>query len=147
MTQPPHPDGMRIRPFLTGQTAAPQPEPVEDRPPGLRPFVLTAGRVAAADSDIDLETQVTARPVEARRHARDPVGGLTPEQLAIIELCAEPLSVAELSAKLRLHLGVTKILVGDLHAAGQVDVHTVDVQTSHDPETILRVINGLRAFN
>ena len=65
---------------------------------------------------------------------------------ALIDLCAEPLSVAELSAKLRLHLGVTKILVGDLRAAGQVDVHTMDVKTTHDPETILRVINGLRAF-
>ena len=146
MTQPPHPDGFRIRPFLTGQTAAPQPEPVEDSPPGQRPFVLTAGRVAGVDPDIDLETQVTARSAEARRRARVPVGGLTPEQRAIIDLCAEPLSVAEISAKLRLHLGVTKILVGDLRAAGQVDVHTMDVRTSHDPETILRVINGLRAF-
>ena len=142
MTPPP-----RIRPFLTGQTTAPQPEPVEDGPPpGLRPFVLTAGRVAGADPGIGLETQVTARPMEARRHAPVPVGGLTLEQRAIIDLCDEPLSVAELSATLRLHLGVTKILVGDLHAAGQVDLHTVDVKTSHDPETILRVINGLRAF-
>jgi Protein of unknown function (DUF742) len=54
--------------------------------------------------------------------------------------------VAEISAKLRLHLGVTKILVGDLRAAGHLDVHTGDVDVSHDPETILRVINGLRAF-
>ena len=55
-------------------------------------------------------------------------------------------SVAEISAKLGLHLGVTKILVGDLRAAGHLDVHATDVDASHDPETILRVINGLRAF-
>jgi hypothetical protein len=108
--------------------------------------VLTAGRVDGGDPDIDLETQVTARTLDARRLAEVPVGGLTREQRAIIDLCAEPISVAEISAKLRLHLGVTKILVGDLRAAGQLDVHTMDMETSHDPETILRVINGLRAF-
>ena len=139
-------DTFRIRPFLTAPTAASHLDPVEEAAPGLRPFVLTAGRVDGVDPDIDLQTQVTARTLEARRLAQVPIGGLTREQRAIIDLCAEPISVAEISAKLRLHLGVTKILVGDLRAAGQLDVHTMDVETSHDPETILRVINGLRAF-
>jgi hypothetical protein len=64
---------------------------------------------------------------------------------AIVALCGEPLSVAEISARLRLHLGVTRILVGDLRAAGQLDVQVLDSETP-DPETILRVIRGLRAI-
>jgi hypothetical protein len=54
--------------------------------------------------------------------------------------------VAEISARLRLHLGVTQILVGDLWAAGLVQVHTVEFDTTHDPDLILRVIDGLRAI-
>lgn len=146
MSLPPDPESFRVRPFLDSQAAAPNLEPIEEVAPGLRPFVLTAGRVDGVDPEIDLETQVTVRPLEARRLAEVPIGGLTREQRAIIDLCAEPVSVAEISARLRLHLGVTKILVGDLRAAGHLDVHTQDVDASHDPETILRVINGLRAF-
>jgi hypothetical protein len=107
--------------------------------PGLRPFVLTAGRTTSTDPDIGMETQVTAHP-----GARP--GRLPPESRAIVALCAEPLSVAEISAKLRLHLGVTRVLVGDLRAAGQLDVHVLRHEFP-DPETILRVIRGLRAIS
>lgn len=106
-----------------------------------RPFVLTAGRVNGVDPDVSLETQVTARPVPP-----GPVDSLAPELQAIIRTCAEPVSVAEISARIPLHLGVTKILVGDLRASGYVDVHSADVVNPHDPETILRVIRGLRAI-
>ena len=41
-----------------------------------------------------------------------------PELQAIIALCAEPMSVAEISARPTMHLGVTRVLVGDLRAAG-----------------------------
>jgi hypothetical protein len=132
-------DGLpRIRPYL----AAAQPaKPVPDEQPeasALRPFVLTAGRVSGRDPDLDLHTQVTSRPVATR--------ALASEQRAIVELCAAPMSIAEISARLRLHLGVTKILVGDLRAAGYLDVHAVDTGIPNDPDTILRVIHGLRAF-
>ena len=45
----------------------------------------------------------------------------------------------------RLHLGVTRVLVGDLRAAGHLDVHLHDADAL-DPEIILRVIHGLRAI-
>jgi hypothetical protein len=94
------------------------------------------------DPDICLETQVTVRPAPAPGAA--PVETLAPELQAIIAMCAEPVSVAEISARVPLHFGVTKILVGDLRAGGYLDVHTTDVANPHDPETILRVIRGLR---
>jgi DNA-directed RNA polymerase specialized sigma24 family protein len=86
-----------------------------------------------------METQVSASV--AATPAR-----LPPEKRAIVLLCSEPLSVAEISAKLRLHLGVTRILVGDLRAAGQLDVHVLD-NDFPDPDTIMRVIRGLRALS
>ncbi|HET9518292.1 MAG TPA: DUF742 domain-containing protein, partial [Actinoplanes sp.] len=54
-------------------------------------------------------------------------------------------SVAEISATLRMHLEVTRILVGDLRAPGQLDVHVQDFDFPH-PDTIRRVIRGLRAI-
>ena len=82
--------------------------------------MLTSGRVVGVDPAIGLETQVTARDGPPQRSA----GPARPELQAIVALCAEPMSVAEISARLRMHLGVTRVLVGDLRAAGHLDVHT-----------------------
>jgi len=134
----------RIRPFLGGTdpaAAVPQsPAGPVTRPTAPRPYVITRGRVQAADPSIGIETQVTPR--------RDrPVPSLPAELAAILALCTEPISVAEISARVGLHLGVTRILVGDLRAAGLVDVHTQDPTVPHSPETILRVMRGLRAIS
>jgi hypothetical protein len=156
MTYPADPDDPRrpaapgVRPFLQGGDAPdryrPQPPAKAEPPPppgerttALRPFVITSGRVEGPDPDIQMETQVTAHPGAAPAR-------LPPEKRAIVTLCVEPLSVAEISARLRLHLGVTRILVGDLRAAGQLDVHVLD-NDFPDPETIMRVIRGLRALS
>jgi len=130
----------RIRPFLGATPSVPVPE-AEPAPSAPRPFVLTSGRVPVAHPDIGLETQITARP-----HGYSRLAGLPREQQAIVAVCAEPISVAEIAARLRLHLGVTKILVGDLRDAGYLEVHSMDAVQPTDIETILRVIHGLRAL-
>ena len=142
----PEPIG-RIPPYLRAS-----PAPQADQPtarsgqPALRPFVLTAGRVSAVDREIDVETQVTLRPHDPRT-PRAPFPSLGPEMQAMVEMCTEPISVAEISARLRLHLGVTKILVADLRAAGYLDVHVADTLNPLSSETILRVMHGLRALS
>jgi hypothetical protein len=146
---PDRPAAPGVRPFLSNtgpggrHQTAPPPVPTPGPPPGehttsLRPFVITHGRVVGLDPDIGLETQVSSHPgaLSAR---------LSPEQRAIVHLCGEPLSVAEISARLRMHLGVTRILVGDLRAAGHLDVHVLE-NDFPDPETIMRVIRGLRSI-
>ena len=141
---PANPARPSVRPFLQpsssgGYRPAHRVEdPVTDQSVSLRPFVITSGRTDGADPDIGMETQVTLNPTAA------PVR-LSPEMRAIVGLCSEPVSVAEISARLHLHLGVARILVGDLRAAGQLDVHVLDNETP-DPETIMRVIRGLRAI-
>jgi Protein of unknown function (DUF742) len=154
MTYPPdpddpeHPAATGVRPFLE-RLSQPQYSPspparIDGPPPGeettaLRPFVITSGRVDGPDPNIGMETQVTVHPNAAPAR-------LPPEKRAIVAICAEPLSVAEISARLRLHLGVTRILVGDLRAAGQLDVHVLN-NDFPDPDTIMRVIRGLRAIS
>ncbi|MEV4755629.1 DUF742 domain-containing protein [Micromonospora sp. NPDC049559] len=147
---------IRIRPYLQASSPVePVARPVAGetgQPPaatpaqGPRPFVLTSGRVAGVDPAITLETQVTARLIGLDWDSPE-LARLSPESRSIVLLCAEPLSVAELSARLRLHLGVTKVLVGDLRAAGHLDVHTRDIDETPDPDLILRVIDGLRAIS
>ncbi|WP_433388124.1 DUF742 domain-containing protein [Micromonospora sp. KLBMP9576] len=141
----------RIRPYLRASSpydggpgpAAPGTAAAsEDGPAGPRPFVLTAGRVTGADPAIGLETQVTARATTERAGA---LARLAPELQVIVSLCGEPISVAEISARARLHFGVTRVLVGDLRAAGHLDVH--DGADVLDPDIILRVIDGLRAIS
>jgi hypothetical protein len=133
----------RIRPFLGGspELARPRsPAGPSSEQPALRPYVLTAGRVQAVDPSIGVETQVSVRTDR-------PMPSLPAELAAIVALCAEPVSVAEISARLRMHLGVTRILVGDLRIAGLVNVHTVDASKPHSPEIILRVMRGLRSIS
>ncbi|MET8088895.1 DUF742 domain-containing protein [Micromonospora sp. NPDC005220] len=145
---------VRIRPYLRtpppsgdGAAATPAlPEPDGDQPAGPRPFVLTSGRVAGADPAIGLETQVTLR-MDSGWWAGPPGTLLAPELQTIIALCAEPISVAEISARARLHFGVVRVLVGDLRAAGHLDVHVTDTDDAVDPDLILRVIDGLRAIS
>jgi len=144
--------GGRVPPYLRAQA----PASAEEKPEqavraagdvrGVRPFVLTAGRVAGDAAEIGLETQVTLRAA-GPGGPRVPVAALASELRAIVAQCDEPVSVAEISARLRLHLGVTKILVGDLWAAGYLDVHADDLDEFPTPETILRVMHGLRAIS
>jgi hypothetical protein len=140
---------MSIRPYLQMPSVNYQPAPGQSddaagpgTSPKLRPFVLTSGRVDGADPEIGLETQVTAQS----RGGRLPTSNLSPELRAIVTMCNEPISVAEISARLKLHLGVVKILVGDLRATGYLDVHSRDVTAPNTPELILRVIRGLSAI-
>ncbi len=146
MTEPPDAGGAaRLPPYLRhafGDFApAPAAPPSEET---LRPFVLTSGRVSSDDVDISLETQVTSNYDAAT--AQYATLGLPSELRAIITLCDVPMSVAEISARLRLHLGVTRILVGDLRAAGHLEIHHQDVTENHSPDVILRVIRGLRSI-
>jgi hypothetical protein len=150
-TPDPEPIG-RIPPYLRAHPSgaapieAPNRDAPGDRSASLRPFVLTSGRVNAVDPEIDVETQVTVRPLDPRV-GRVPLASLAPEMQAMVALCGQPISVAEISARLRLHLGVTKILVADLRAAGYLEVHVTDTLSPVSADTILRVMHGLRTLS
>jgi hypothetical protein len=105
----------------------------------VRPFLVTSGRTTS-EANIPMEAQVVLTP-----EGRGAQQWLTFEYRDIVGLCDEPLAVAEIAARLSLHLGVTRVLVGDLQEHGIVT--TYRPEADFDVDTILRVINGLRLRN
>ncbi len=109
----------------------------------VRPFLVTAGRVAA-DADgrsMPVETQVVATT-----EGIDSLDRLAFEQHDIVAVCRLPQSIAEIAARLRLHLNVVRVLAEDLRAAGQLTVHVPDSGVVQDASVLRRVIAGLRAI-
>jgi hypothetical protein len=109
------------------------------RPALTRPYVLTGGRTRS-ETDLPLEaivvTERTALPV-----------GATPELRAIVELCEEPHSIVEVAAILRLHLGVVRVLVGDLTADGVLSVGaTASSELDERIRVLERLLEGVRGL-
>jgi hypothetical protein len=70
-----------------------------------------------------------------------------PEHLAILDLCAGPNSVAEISAKLRLPLGVVRVLLGDLMDHGLIVVRKpVSPNQTPNEHVLKEVLHGLKAL-
>lgn len=123
-------------------------EGVEYEARTVRPYAVTGGRVRAANSDLPLEALVEMLPGAASSQ------GLPPEKRAILQHAAHTfVSVAELSALLRLPIGVVRVLVTDLAESGFLRVHTstpVSVHTGQSPALSLSVLesvlNGISAL-
>ncbi len=139
----------------TGAQRAPQPEiaPPVPEPDGVdgadwgrskeaydlvRPYSWTGGRTASR-IDLAVETLVSAT-------GRPPDPPACPEHRTILRLCATPHSVAELAALLSMPLGVARVLLGDLAAAGSVAIHRTVGAADAAPDVALmqRVLNGLQ---
>ncbi|HZP31293.1 MAG TPA: DUF742 domain-containing protein [Acidimicrobiia bacterium] len=118
-------------------------QPSDARSPRLvRPYVITQGRTRAAGATLALEAAVHARVLPAQF---DPKAA--PEARRIVELCQHPLSIAEVSARLLLPVGVVRVLVGDLTAAGAVMVGTPATPDAATDITLLeRLLDGIRAL-
>ena len=116
----------------------------EDGPGRLvRPYAMTGGRTRSSGAEIPLEALVIVTD-EGRQRAM----GLAWEHRAIAELCASPMSVAEVSAHLKVPLGVARVLVGDMAAEGLVEMSGASgsEQAPNDLNLLERVLNGLRAL-
>jgi hypothetical protein len=115
--------------------------------PAVRPFLVTAGRVAGGAGEA---SSGRTMPVETQLVAT--TGGLAAlnrlsfEQHDIVAACRVPQSIAEIAARLRLHLNVVRVLAEDLRTAGQLSVHMPDSGITHDASVLRRVIDGLRAI-
>ena len=116
-------------------------EPRPDTAPShevVRPFVMTGGRTRAQRRDIRLETMLSA----VQGASTD---GLSAEQRRLIELCAQPLSVAEASSALGIVVGVTIILAADLVVGGQMELHQTD-PVEIELDVLSRMIERVRAL-
>ena len=107
----------------------------------VRPYAMTGGRTRPTHEALAIETLVsTTSTVELTPK-------LTVEQRAIAALCRDILSIAEVSAKLHLPLGVVRILVGDMADDHLVMVHR-PAHAGDRPDLALleRVLDGLHSI-
>jgi len=105
--------------------------------PLVRPYAVTGGRTRAASTDLSVITLVVA----LRPPTDELATTLDTEQLAILEVCARPTTIAEIAAAVRLPLSVVKILVADLIDAGLVLFRS---SSTPDIEVLKAVIHGIR---
>ena len=105
----------------------------------VRPYYMTGGRARPTQDDLEIEALVST----TSQGDRSPK--LTVEQRAIIALCRDLLSVAEVSARLDLPLGVTRVLIGDMASEGLVILHRpASVGDRPDLALLQRVLYGLQ---
>lgn len=86
-----------------------EPDPGDDLM--VRPFMLTGGRTQPLHDGLRIETLLHAAPAALSAPLRF-------EARRIVELCQAPMSMADLAVKMRVPLGVIKVIVADLVTEG-----------------------------
>ncbi|WP_433508183.1 DUF742 domain-containing protein [Pseudonocardia halophobica] len=102
----------------------------------VRPYFYTKGRTRSR-YELAIETLVSTPPAALRRPE-------LAEHTAILELCREPRSIAEIGAITGMPLGVARVVVGDLAVTGGLEVHRTVTAEGPDLALMERVLSGLR---
>jgi len=146
-------DPSLIRPYIADQLAAAAGLPSEPHQhtgsgpgadpetSGLRPYLLTGGRTAPVNVNLEIEAQMATTAL-----GRAVVERLSFERRDIVALCRYPTAVAEIAARLNLHLGVARVIVGDLLTEGYLAARRPEVGLHRNVPIIERVIRGLQAI-
>ncbi|OKI09503.1 multi-component regulatory system-8 [Streptomyces sp. CB02923] len=119
----------------------------DKKPSRVRPYSLTGGRTRFGHVLL-VETFVAA--LDAPEERRELTSGgwgdrVMPEMRAIVELCRRMRSVAEISALLKMPLGVVRVLLSDLADQGKIRVYGTGHGTGRPDRALLeRVLGGLR---
>jgi hypothetical protein len=131
-----------VRPFV-GKLPGPAP-PFESHgstPQSIRPYLITRGRAGPTAVTVEIEAQIVTTPDGEAALSRYRL-----EERDIIVLCRQPMAVAEVAARLGIHLGVARVLVGDLIAAGHLAARRPYEGLHRNVAIIERVIHGLQAI-
>ncbi|MES4904852.1 MULTISPECIES: DUF742 domain-containing protein [unclassified Streptomyces] len=113
----------------------------------VRPYSLTGGRTRSGHVLL-VETFVATleTPDGAVEPALSgPASRMVPEIRAIVDLCRRMRSVAEVSALLKIPLGVVRVLLSDLADQGKIRVYGTGRGPGQPDRALLeRVLSGLR---
>lgn len=141
---PSHEEASAVRPFLDRGKAlghVPDVDPTDPVVMGVRAFAITRGRSQTA-VHLEFETMLQATvagstAVQSQRF----------ERREILRRCStEPLSVAELSAHLRVPIGVVRVVAADLMVEGLLQAHQPSEHVADDVMLLSRLIAGVRAL-
>lgn len=105
-----------------------------DGSPMARPYLLTGGRTRSDAGELAVEAMVASKP--------DVEPPTDVELAAIYDLCTTPNSIAEISAKRSIPLGVARVLVADLWGSGALEL--LETTRSDDIAIVRRLLNGIR---
>ena len=100
----------------------------------MRPYLLTGGRTRSEAGELAVEAMVAVSAGSTAPHDHD--------LAAIYALCVTPNSIAEISAKCAMPLGVARVLVADLWGAGSLEV--LETTRSDDIAIVRRLLDGIR---
>jgi hypothetical protein len=105
----------------------------------VRPYLMTGGRTQPVDG-LAIEALVEATVPD------DPtIERLQFEPRRVLEICRTATSIAEIAAALSIPLGVARVLVADLAAAGRLRVHETVDASGPDTHLLERLLDGLRS--
>ncbi|MFD1812329.1 DUF742 domain-containing protein [Rhodococcus gannanensis] len=107
----------------------------------VRPYSLTSGRTKPK-VELAIEALIQSLPDPENRAFE-----LGDVDSAIVALCAQSPSVAEIAARVGVPIGVARVLVGDLVEAGHVRILATlqdDSSENERRDLIERVLGGLR---
>jgi Protein of unknown function (DUF742) len=108
--------------------------------PVVRPYAITGGRARPRNDNLEVEALVSTT------FTGEIVPYLSWERRTIIRLCQDVQSVAEISARMEMPLGVARVLIADMADEGLVTVHRPSELIGDHPDLSLleRVLYGLR---
>ena len=107
---------------------------MEDDGAFVRSYLLTGGRTRSDAGELAVEAMVAITEGSSAPTDRD--------LAAIYELCEEPNSIAEISAKCSMPLGVARVLVADLWGEGSLEV--LETTRTDDIAIVRRLLDGIR---
>ncbi|MDW3179312.1 MAG: DUF742 domain-containing protein [Acidimicrobiia bacterium] len=99
-----------------------------------RPYLLTGGRTRSEAGELAIEAMIAVSAGSSAPADRD--------LAAIYALCETPNSIAEISAKCSIPLGVARVLVADLWGEGTLEV--LETTRSDDIAIVRRLLDGIR---
>ena len=102
-----------------------------------RQFVLTRGRARSVGEDLSLDALVVASPHGA-------AGPLSTTDVDVLRIAHRPIAIAEVAARMGVHLGIARVLVSDLAARRLVQVSPGGGDDGPDLETLERLLDALQ---
>ena len=138
------PHAQLVRPFLERK------QPLQPISPGseipgagsaVRAYAMTGGR-SHTTMHLEFETML-----QATADGREALTAVRFERADIVRQCQnDPQSVAELSARLRLPIGVVRVVASDLLSEGFLEAFHPSSNVADDVLLITRLIAGVRAL-
>lgn len=100
----------------------------------IRAFAITSGRTTAK-VDIPLETIIITSDL-----GKEEMSNTSFEKRDILEMCMNPLAVAEIAAHLHVPLGTAQVLVGDLAERQFVNSSSIANTAESGPKENVRLL-------